>query len=228
MRLKLILLLLSLFSLNFVVRAQNPQPTPKSNPTQKAAKTEPNYTAKDYENLLAKLKAGDIKIDFTVLRMAFVKTREYSYSGTDKTEREKFLKPFSDKNYQAALKQSENFLEKSYLDATAHFVAYSSAKELKDDKKADFYKAVLVGLLSSIKNGNDGFSAEKPFSVITIDEEYTLMKFLGYQFSSQSLQSINGHKFDVFTATNAKTSEKVKLYFNIDVIWKAESEIFTK
>ena len=65
-----------------------------------------------------------------------------------------------------------------------------------------------------------------PFYVITIDEEYTMMKFLGYQFNSQSLQSLDGHKFDVFTATNTKTGEKVKLFFNIDIVWAAETKLF--
>jgi hypothetical protein len=226
MKIKLIFLTLSLLLLSFAAQAQTVQPTPKPEQAKQDVKTEQNYTAQDYENLLAKLKGGDTSIDFTALRMAFTKTKEYSYSGTTKAEKEKFLKPFNDKNYKDALKQAEKFMEKNYVDANAHFVAYNAAKELKDEKKAEFYKAVLLGLLASIKDGNDGLSAEKPFRVISIDEEYTLMRFLGYQFSSQSLQNADGHQFDVFAATNAKTKENVKLYFNIDIVWKAETDIF--
>jgi hypothetical protein len=230
MKLKFILLLLFVFSANFTTRAQDAQatPTPKSEPITQNAKTEQKYTAQDYADLVAKLKGGDTGIDFTALRMAFTKTEEYSYGGTDKAEKEKMLKPFNDKKYKEALKQAEKILEKNYTEANAHFVAYNAAKELKDEKKAEFHKAVLLGLLSSIKNGNDGLSAEKPFKVITIDEEYTLMRFLGYQVGGQGLQNVGGHQFDVLDATNAKTSEKAKFYFNIDIVWKAETEIFGK
>jgi hypothetical protein len=185
-------------------------------------------TAKDYADLLATLKGGDTNIDFTALRMAFTKTKDYSYSGPDKKDREPLYKQFSDKKYKDALKTAEKYLEKNYVDANGHFIAYNSAKELKDDKKAEFYKAVVLGLLKSIQNGNDGSSAKTPFSVITIDEEYTLIKFLGYQRGSQSLQHLDGHTFDVLEVTGAKTNEKKTFYFNIDVVWKAETEIFGK
>ena len=229
MKLKLILLTISLFALAFAARAQDKpaaQLTPETNKPE--AKNDRKYTAQDYENLLAKLKGGDTNIDYTALRMAFVETKNYSFGGADKDEQAKFSKPFGDKSYKNALKEAEKFLETDYVDPDAHFVAYNSAKELNDGQKADFHKTVLLGLLNSIKNGNDGLSAQTPFKVITIGEEYSMMRFLGYKFSSQSLQNKDGHTFDVFEATDAKSGAKVTLYFNIDVVWKAENEIFGK
>lgn len=213
----------TIFVVLLLVFAGQAQDTPKpEQPKREAAK----YTTKDYEDLLAKLKGGDTNIDFKALRLAFAETKEYSYHGPEKAEREKFFKPFNDKNYKDALKQAEKYLEKNYVDLNAHYVAYNSAKELKDDKKAEFYKAITLGLLNSIKNGNDGLSAKTPFYVITIDEEYTMMRFLGYQFNTQSLQHTDGHSFDVFTVTNTKNNEKTTLYFNIDVVWAAETKLF--
>jgi len=196
--------------------------------TKQPAETAVKYTAKDYQDLLAKLKGGDTNIDYKALRMAFAETAEYSYSGPDKAEREKFFKSFNDKKYKDALKQAEKFMETNYVDANAHYVAYNSAKELKDDKKAEFYKAVLLGLLNSIKGGNDGLSEKTPFYVITIDEEYTLLKFLGLQRGSQSLNHLDGHTFDVLTVTDPKNNQTIKLFFNIDVVWAAEMKLFGK
>lgn len=215
-----------LFIITLSVSAYSQEPKKPEGQTKPDAKTVKKYSAKDYDDLLVKLKSGDTNIDYTALRMAFTETKDYSYHGPEKTEREKFFQPFNDKKYKDALKQAEKFLEKNYLDANAHFVAYNSAKELKDEKKAEFHKAVLLGLSNSIKNGNDGLSAKAPFSVITIDEEYTLMRFLGYKLSSQSLQNSDGHTFDVMTATDPKTNAQVKLYFNIDVVWAAETKLF--
>ena len=221
MKLKIFLTIAFVLLSTFAGQAQdNPKLEPAKTPQAK-------LTAKDYEDLLARLKGGDTKIDFTALRMAFTETKDYSYDGPEKAEKEKFLKPFNDKNYKEALKQAEKFLEKNYVEANAHYVAYNSAKELKDDKKAEFHKTILLGLLNSIQNGNDGLSAKTPFSVITIDEEYTILRFLGYQFGgSQSLQHTDGHTFDVLTAKNTKTNQEAKLYFNIDVVWAAETKIF--
>ena len=218
MKLKLILAIIFVLLFSFAGQAQETQKPDQTKQTQT------KLTAKDYTDLLAKLKGGDTSIDFKTLRMAFTETEEYSYDGPEKADREKFFKPFNDKNYKEALKQAEKSLEKNYVDANAHYVAYNAAKELKDGKKAAFYKAVLLGLLSSIQSGNNGLSEKTPFYVITIDEEYTMMKFLGYQFTSQSLQHLNDHTFDVMTATNTKTNEKATLYFNIDVVWAAETK----
>ncbi len=224
---KFILITLFALMLNFAVQAQEKTGAKLSGEqTKEETKKSVEPTAKDYADLVAKLKGGDTNVDYMKLRMAFTKTDEYSFHGPDKTEREKFLKPFGDKKYKDALKQVEKYLEKNYVDANAHYVAYNSAKELKDDAKAEFYKSVLLGLLNSIKNGNDGLSAETPFFVISIDEEYTLMKFLGFQHSSQSLQHKDGHTFDVFEIKDTKTSKDGKIYFNIDVVWAAETNLF--
>lgn len=221
MKLNIILMIVAGLLLSFAGHAQE---KPKADQTeQKQAK----LTAKDYEELVAKLKSGDTRVDLTALRMAFTETKEYSYGGPAKADKEKFFKPFNDKNYKDALKEAEKFLEKNYVEANAHFVAYNCAKELKDDKKAEFHKTVLLGLLKSIENGNDGLTLKTPFSVITIDEEYTMMRFLGYKYNSQSLQHSDGHTFDVFTATDPKTDQTVTLYFNIDVVWAAETKIFS-
>jgi hypothetical protein len=220
MKLKIFLTVFCTLFLTFAGLAQEPVKPP--------VQTETKFTAKDYQDLAAKLKAGDTNVDYKSLRMAFAETEEYSYSGPDKAEREKYFKPFNDKKYKEALKQAEKFLEKNYVDANAHYVVYNSAKELKDDKKAEFHKTVLLGLLNSIKSGNDGLSEKTPFYVITIDEEYTLLNFLGYQRGGQALRHSEGHTFDVLTATNSKTGEKVTLFFNIDVVWAAEMKIFGK
>ena len=189
--------------------------------------TEPKvkkYSVQDYANLVSKAKGGDTSVDFTAMRLAYTETKDYSYHGPEKEEREKFYKPFGSKNYKEALKQVEKYLDSNYVDANAHYVAYTSAKEMKDETKAEFYKAILLGLLNSIKNGNNGLSAKTPFKVISIDEEYTLMRFLGLKFSSQSLQNDDGHKFDVFEAVDSKTNEKLKIYFEIDIVWSGRNE----
>ena len=209
----LIFSILFLAILSIAVQAQ-PKPDQPTLPT--------------YAEIAAKLKNGETKVDYKRLRTAFTETKDYSYSGSDRTEISKMFKSLNDKNYREAAKQAGKILDKNYVELNAHYVAFSAAKELKDDKKAEFHRTVLAGLMDAIQDGNDGQSAKTPFFPITIAEEYTVMNLLGYKHGSQSLQSIDGHQFDVFDATDNKTNKSVKLYFNIDIIWKAESAIFGK
>ena len=209
----LIISILLLTMLSFAVQAQN-----------KTDKTTPPT----YAEIAAKLKTGETNVDYKRLRTAFTETKDYSYGGTERAETAKMFKSLSEKNYKEALKQAEKILEKNYVELNAHYVAFSAAKQLKDDKKAEFHRTILVGLMDAIQNGNNGQSAKTPFFPITIDEEYTIMSLLSYKYSSQSLQSLDGHQFDVFDAVDSKTGKNTKLYFNIDIIWKAESAIFGK
>lgn len=225
---KLSLLFALVFGLSLSVFGQKPDPVKDdANKASEATQTKAPTSA-DYDALLAKLKGGDTSIDFGKLRMAFTATKMYSYSGSDDDERNKMLKLLADKDYKKALKTAEKMLDDDYVNANAHYVAFISNKELKNNEKAEFHKAVLFGLLNSVKGSNDGFSAKSPFYVITIEEEYAVIRFLGYRFVSQSLQHLDGHTFDVFDVTDAKSGQKTKLYFNIDPIWKAETEVFRK
>lgn len=221
MKRKFILSLTIVLASCFFAQAQN-----KTSAALQQAAQKTEYTAQDYENMLAKLKGGDANIDYKALRMAFTKTKNYYYDGANRDEQNKFYKPFGEKNYEEALKQAEKFLGKNYVDVDTHYVAYRAATELKDVAKAEFHKSVLLGLLNSIKNGNDGSSEKNPFFVISLGEEYALMRFTGYHHISQRLQHRDGHTFDVFEAVNTKSNEKATLYFNIDIVWAAEKLSF--
>ena len=163
----LLLITLCLLTLAFSVAAQNNAASGK----EKAQTT--------YNDLITKLKNGDTKIDYAVLRTSFAEINEYHYDGISKEEREKIFKPLNDKNYKEALKQADKIAEKNYVDVNVHYAAYQASKELKDDKNAEFHKAVLIGLLNSIQNGNDGKTAKTAFLPKDISEEYNLINFLG-------------------------------------------------
>ena len=45
-----------------------------------------------YDQLLAKLKAGDTGIDYKALRMSYTETKDYSTYGVDPDERSSYLK----------------------------------------------------------------------------------------------------------------------------------------
>ncbi len=80
MKNKLVTLFLCLAALTFAVQAQD---KPIAKPVAEQGTTaKEKQIAKEYEDLLDKLKKGDTKIDFAKLRLAYTETKDYSpYTG---------------------------------------------------------------------------------------------------------------------------------------------------
>lgn len=193
-------------------------PTPQQGADKKAT----------YDELLAKLKAGDTSIDFRALRISYTETKQYSPYGTDSEQRRKLFKAVNDKKYKDALKVADEILDTNYVDMNAHMGASISYRELGDETKAEFHKAVFRGLVESILNGADGKSPQTAYVVICVPEEYVIVNYLGYQRGSQALVNKEGHQFDVLTVTDPDRGKSVELYFNIDFVWKGYDKIFGK
>lgn len=206
MKTKLLTLAMCFLAFAFAVQAQNPQ----TNNDQK-------LTAKDYEEMLAKLKKGDTSIDFVKFRLAYTETKDYKpYGGSD--ERGKMFKALDEDNYKEALKVAEKMLETNYCDLHAQFTAAIANTKLKNDDKAEFHKTVFKGLMSAILE-NDGKTAKTAMISIGISEQYFVMSYLGFSSQGQALTRENGSTFDVHTAVNEETKETRKFYFNIDKVF---------
>ncbi|HEX8734069.1 MAG TPA: DUF4919 domain-containing protein [Pyrinomonadaceae bacterium] len=221
-RIKFIGLLLSLFFFVFTAQAQN---VPKTEPAKPAQE---KTGAKDYEDLLAKLKKGDTNIDFKKLRFAFTETKNYSPYGNRSDDSEKMSQFYREKKYKEALKSAAAVLETSYVDINAHFIAAVANRETGNSEKFEFHKKVYLGLINSIIEGRDGKSAKTAFEVIYVPEEYAVLSYLGLRRGSQALMTENGSKFDVLTVTNPENNETLKLYFNIDTVWKGYEKALGK
>lgn len=179
-----------------------------------------------YGQMLAKVKGGDTSIDFKAFRIAFTKTKAYSPYGGLGDEVKQAFAAIDKKDYKSAVKNAEKALESSYVNMDAHVAASLGYKGLDDQAKSDFHKKVYLGLVNSILDSGDGKTDSTAYVVINTHEEYTALRALGLAPGSQSLQHKGEHSFDVLDATDPKTKQSVKIYFNIDISWKAETDIF--
>ena len=193
---------------------------------QKSAEN-PETTKSSYPDLLAKLKGGDISIDYKALRIAFSQTQDSGPYGSDRDVRRKMYSALNGKKYKDAIKAADEILRSEFVNADDHAVKSIAYRALEDTQKADFHKAVYLGLLNSIITGADGKTADTAFVVISTEEEYSVMRALGYSVLSQSLVHQGDHTFDVLSGTDQKTNAPVTVYFNIDIVWKAETNMFS-
>ena len=202
------------------VSAQTPQATPPNEPPKPTEKetSKPAQKTK-YDALLEKVQQKDSSVNFTELRHAFYESPNYHPQSPMMSYRP-MNAALAQKNYEEALKIAESVLAKNFVEINAHMTAQIAYQETGNAEKAEFHKFMVDGLLNSIKSSRDGTSKEKAFEVISINEEYGLIRSLGLRPIKQALQEDKGHFYDVITVVDPQTNQQSQLYFNIDKPFK--------
>ena len=188
----------------------SPTPTPKSSPAAKGK----------YETLLEKVKKGDRTVDFTELRLAFYESSNYNPYSPMLTYRP-LWGALAQKNYAEAIKIAQSVFEKNFIEVNANMVAHVAYRETGDTERAAFHQFMADGLLASIKSTKDGKTPETAFEVISVSEEYGLMRSLELRPIRQSLIQDKGRFFDALVVLD-KTNQQSTFYFNVDkpFTWK--------
>jgi hypothetical protein len=176
-------------------------------------------SSSEYSILLKSLKAGKTDIDYGRLRLSYMDSPEYKQA-LDTTDAAKaMLEALNAKDYARALTQAETVLKSNYVNIEAHFVAFVANHESGATDKAEFHRAVFRGLIDSIRSSGDGKSPATAWVVISVDEEYSVLRVLGLKPSGQSLMNQNGHSYDVMKAKSDDGTEQT-FYFNVDIPFK--------
>jgi hypothetical protein len=181
-----------------------------------AAKDNPEATA-NYEKALKQLKSGDLWVDFKALRLNCAASKYECEADPD--EIKLLFSLLKDKRFDQALKKADEALEKVFVDAELHYVAYVASSESGKKEESDFHKAVIRGILDSIQENKHGTSETDAFVVINVHEEYTFLRFSSMQVVKQSLVEKDGHSFDVMVCKDMRsdTGREITVYFNIDI-----------
>lgn len=169
-----------------------------------------------YEKALQQLKSGDLKIDFKALRVNCAASKFECEAGSDDIKLLSTL--LNDKKFDQALTKVNQLLEKVFVDAELHYVAFIANSESGNKEKAEFHKAVIRGLLDSIQENKHGLSEDDAFVVINVREEYTFLRFSNMQVTKQSLSHKDGHTYDIMVCKNmSDKGREVTAYFNVDI-----------
>src|SRR5215468_5306000 len=118
-------------------------------------KENPAATA-NYEKALQQLKSGDLKIDFKDLRVNCAASKYECQADSDDIKLLSSL--LNDKKFDEALKKVNQLLEKVFVDAELHYIAFVANSESGNKEKAEFHKAIIRGILDSIQENKHGHS----------------------------------------------------------------------
>jgi hypothetical protein len=177
--------------------------------------------ASEYAKLLSALKAGNTNIDYGRLRLSYVESPERKKAKDTSAEEKAMSQALQAKDFAAALKNAETVLENEYVNLDAQFVAYVANREMGAAEKAELHKAVFRGLMDSIRNSGDGKSPEKAWVIISVHEEYAVLRAMRLRPSGQSLVQKSGHAYDVMKAKDEDGKEET-FYFNTDIPMRDE------
>jgi Domain of unknown function (DUF4919) len=225
MLLRSIGMFLSLLVFTICVSAQTPQtsPTPSPTPVSSPVPVASPAAKSKYDVLLEKVKQKDPSVNFTELRLAFYESPNYNPYAPMLTYRP-MNAALAQKNFEEALKIADSVLAKNFVEINAHITAQIANQELGNTERAQFHKFMVDGLLNSIKSNVDGKSVDSAYEVISINEEYGLIRSLGLRPIRQGLIEDKGRRFDAITVVDPQTGKESVVYFNVDkpFNWKAK------
>lgn len=190
-------------------------------------KANPAATA-NYEKAVQDLKSGNLKIDFKALRLNCAASKYECEADPDDIK--SLFSLLNDKKVDQALIKVNEMLEKVFVDAELHYIAFVANSQAGNKEKAEFHKAIIRGLLDSIQENKRGRSEEDAFVVINVHEEYTFLRFSNMQVTKQSLsRSKDGHSYDIMVCKDmGDNGREVTAYFNVDIPEQSLSDALGK
>jgi hypothetical protein len=186
---------------------------------QGAAEQAPEAT---YDALVARVRAGDVDIDYSALRRAFVDTEHYNPFGSGSAnQQEKMRSALESEKYSKALKVAEAVLTDAFVNGEAHAVAAMCHDKLGRADRSRYHRAIAQGQFDSICSGKDGRSPDTACHVISTDEEYFYMSLASLQFVSQALTECKSGPCDAMEVKDPKSGETFTLYFDVSTQMRA-------
>jgi hypothetical protein len=140
---------------------------------------------------------GGLVAPFASLRHTFAMAPSFTGSWVANPQRERLMKALEEKRSQDFLALSEAWLKECPVDARVHLARAAVLADAGDSVGAAHHRFQFYGLLESILASGDGRSKATAYRVISVDEEYTVLNFVGAAIGKQQLDGT----VDVLEAT---------------------------
>ncbi len=168
-----------------------------------------------YAELAAKLRSGDLNIDWKALRtMAAI--GEVGEPQKDFQAIQQAYGELQQGNATEALKSAREVEAHNLADLDAHYLAWRSLTELGKQDEAEKERLLLAAMLQSITDSGDGKSAKTAWFATTICETYMYMgAILNVELVDHRTSQQDGHWYDVI-AVKDKDGKQSVIWFNAD------------
>jgi hypothetical protein len=132
----------------------------------------------------------------------------FSVGWVNDPAREALLKVYNT-DKKAFLEKSKQWLSHCPVDAKVQLMRASLLTDPSQVAEQQYHRGMFYGLLGSITSSGDGKSCKTAYYVINVDEEYTVLNYIGAETLGQSLE-------DGCDVLDVKLNGKrTKIYFDI-------------
>jgi hypothetical protein len=170
-----------------------------------------------YYDLLAVAQHDPADADYASLRAAYAESDDYAPYVHDQEHLDALRAALPVRNLDAALDAIDGLLDHNYLDIEAHMAADYIYTLLGDQVQSAYHRTFARGLIDAIFATGNGVTFDTAFVVLSIPEEYLVMRLLGFRATGQRLVQHEEHWFDVLSAQRNDDEPDFELHFNIDV-----------
>ncbi len=151
-------------------------------------------------------------------RLAHAASPEYNPYDTKNRDFQKSVNDLLDQGkFPEAIAEAQKGLAVARYDIDLLVLLAAAYRESGDIANADKTREQWKALVDSILSSGTGRDFATAFQVISVAEEYAVMRVLGLQPDNQSLVEHEGSEFDVMTAKNPRTGTVLELHFNVDL-----------
>jgi hypothetical protein len=180
-----------------------------------AADERPAARAK-YAELAAKVRTGDMGIDWKALRVAAAIGEVGDLTPASSSAVQNGYATLNEGKFNDALKTGREIEDRNIADIDGHYLAWRSLTGLGRGGEAEKERVLLAALLQSITDSGDGKSAKTAWFATTIRETYLYMgSVLNVQFQEHRTWKEDGHYYDVVSVKDESGKERI-LWFNAD------------
>lgn len=173
-----------------------------------------------YDSLAKRVSSGDQSVDLNELRLAAGEAGIES----DVKARDRLMTAARDHDYKKMADAAEAVLKSNYADLDAHYFAKVAAKALGKPEQEEFHRRIELSLLKSLRSSGDGQTPETAMKVISVDEEYFILRMMGQVPKEQSLGTCAGACCDIYTSKDQDSKQEHTWYFNVEIPMKRLSE----
>lgn len=136
--------------------------------------------------------AAEPQIDQRATSQQYLKLRKqyaerFSTGWVSDPTREALIKLY-DSDKKGFLAKSKQWLRHCPIDAKVQLMRASLLTDASQAAEQQYHRAVFYGLLGSITSSGDGKTCKTAYYVINVDEEYTVLNYMGAKTLGQSLQ----------------------------------------
>ena len=185
-----------------------------------------------YPKLLERFLQYDTSLsdqELALLRYGY--TLKYEYRPSSQSNIEDTLYDYNKmKAYHKTIERGAAYLLDNPVSLRGNLAMTIAYGRLGQTDNQEKYRTHLLQLTRAILYNGSGSSVESAFVVINISEEYTILNYLGYSFTSQSLiTNDNGEAYDQMeTVSRQDSTDKRKIIFNVSIPYKYSARIFDK